>query len=446
MKRFRTVLFWGHLTAGLLAGVVILVMSFTGAVLALKPQILDFIDRDVRIVTPQDTGRLGAHDLLMRIKSARPDASPSSLSVERDPAAAATVNIGGGPGGNLYVNPYTGAILGTSSVRANQFFQTMTTWHRYVGATGDSRPLGKSATGVSNLAFLVLALTGLYIWWPKQLTTRHLKAITWFRRTATPRARDFNWHNVIGFWCLPAIVVMTVSGVVISYPWASNLVFRLTGSPVPAARGGGPGPRPTGDAGAAREVRGAGEGRERRGSDGQNRGPEGANRGQRNAGAAMPSEAFNGIWTRAEAQVPTWSVLTARLGSSPDAPVTFTITDGAHWNAFARSTLTLNGTTGEVVQWQPYEASSRGQKVRGWLRFAHTGELGGLPGQLVAGLGCLGGVMLVYTGFSLAVRRFWNWSLWSRFGATEPSRVVEPAAATIREALDGGQGSAPRVG
>ena len=61
MKLFRSVLFWTHLTAGVLASVVILVMSFTGVVLALKPQIQNWIERDVRYVTPQDSPRLGAH-------------------------------------------------------------------------------------------------------------------------------------------------------------------------------------------------------------------------------------------------------------------------------------------------------------------------------------------------------------------------------------------------
>ena len=43
------------------------------------------------------------------------------------------------------------------------------------------------------------------------------------------------------------------------------------------------------------------------------------------------------------------------------------------------------------------------------LRFAHTGEVLGLPGQFVAGLVSLGGVILVYTGFALSYRRFVAW-------------------------------------
>jgi uncharacterized iron-regulated membrane protein len=111
--------------------------------------------------------------------------------------------------------------------------------------------------------------------------------------------------------------------------------------------------------------------------------------------------------------MPTWRTITVRFANRAGAPVTFSISDGASWNRFARSQLALDAATGDVRQWQPYDASSLGQKARGWLRFAHTGELGGLTGQLLAGIGCLGGVVLVYTGLALAIRRFLNWRVWS---------------------------------
>jgi uncharacterized iron-regulated membrane protein len=406
MKRFRTALFWLHLLSGVTAATVILIMSVTGVILALKPQLQDWVERDVRYVSPQPV-RLGAQQLLAAVKAAKPESSLQSLTVARDPALAATVSLG--REGNLYVNPYTGAILGAGSARTSEFFQSMTNWHRYLGAAGESRATGRSATGISNFAFLVLAVSGLYIWWPKQFTRKGLKPIVWFRQTSTGRARDFNWHNTIGFWCLIPIVIMTASGVVMSYPWANDLVYRLTGSPVPV-RGGGPGARQD----AAREP-------------------------QRDPASAVIPVELDHIWARAEQQVPTWSVLSMRLPTRERAPVAFTITDGANWNAFARSNLTVNSVSGDIVQWQPYEGNSPGQKLRGWLRFAHTGELGGLPGQIIAGLGCLGGVFLVYTGLSLACRRLWNWTVWKRLGvagrrssgvpsnAPAPSSTREPA-------------------
>ena len=141
MKLFRSVLFWTHLTAGVLASVVILVMSFTGVVLALKPQIQDWVERDVRYVTPQDSPRLSAQRLMTAVKEATPDASPESIALARDPELAASVGLG--REGTVYVNPYTGAILGDGSERTSRFFQSMTSWHRYMGATGEIAGVGQ---------------------------------------------------------------------------------------------------------------------------------------------------------------------------------------------------------------------------------------------------------------------------------------------------------------
>jgi hypothetical protein len=63
------------------------------------------------------------------------------------------------------------------------------------------------------------------------------------------------------------------------------------------------------------------------------------------------------------------------------------------------------------VRWEPFSSQSPGRRARSWLRFAHTGEVYGLFGQTVAGLVSAGGALLVWTGLSLALRRFLRWWL-----------------------------------
>ena len=94
-----------------------------------------------------------------------------------------------------------------------------------------------------------------------------------------------------------------------------------------------------------------------------------------------------------------------RIQERTNGPLSFTITNATHWNPFARSQLIVSGRSGTVVRWEPYASASRGQRWRLWARFAHTGEVGGLAGQLAAGLASAVGALLVYTGLSLAFRR-----------------------------------------
>jgi uncharacterized iron-regulated membrane protein len=433
MTRFRTILFWIHLTAGVIAGTVILVMSVTGTLLTFQQSVLRVIERQQRFVEPPaDATRLDVDTLLARVRSAMPNAQPTTVTLDSDPRVTASVALG--TQGTVFVNPYTGDVLGSGSVRARAFYRSVTSWHRYLSVEGEHRATARAITGACNAAFLVLAASGLYLWWPRQWTAKHLAPVAWFRRGLRGKARDFNWHNVIGLWSAPILIVLTMTGMVISYAWASNLVYTLTGSPRPvvnAGRGGG------GAGGGAELEGGRGGGRGRGGRGGGERSaqpgrvpqPEGERAERR--GDAAPTEppvatSLQSLVTRAEQQLPTWRTMIIRLPARAGGPVAFSMSDRNYWNSFARSTLTLDGTTGADVRWEPYAASSLGQKVRGWMRFAHTGELGGLTGEAVAGLASAGGAFLVWTGISLALRRLAAWRARRRVRMSETpvSRVA----------------------
>jgi uncharacterized iron-regulated membrane protein len=395
---FRKVLFWIHLAAGIVAGTVILVMCVTGTLLTFQQSVLRIIERDQRFVSPEPgAARLDVDVLLAQVRLAVPDAVPTTVTLDSDPRAAASVAIG--TQGLLFVDPYTGRVLGTGSARARGFYRSVTNWHRWLAVDGEGRATARAITGACNTAFLVLAVTGLYLWMPRQCSWRHIAPVIWFRRGLRGKPRDFNWHNTVGLWSAPILIVLTTTGMVISYPWASNLVYTLTGSPRPApaaGRGGGGGGR-------------GGEAREKA--------PQ----------APAPQARLASMFTTAEQQVPQWRTMIIRLPPRPGGPVAFSMSDRTYWNSFARSTLTLDGATGATVRWEPYADSSRGQKVRGWMRFAHTGELGGLPGEAVAGLASAGGALLVWTGVALALRRFAAWRARGRARATVAPPLTAPA-------------------
>jgi uncharacterized iron-regulated membrane protein len=418
--KLRPILFWTHLAAGVVAGVVILIMSVTGTLLAFQQSVLKMIEGPQRFVeVPADAARLDVDTLLARVRAGVPGAEPTTLTLDSDPRVTAAAALG--QRGTAFVNPYTGEVLGFGSARARAFYRSVTSWHRYLSVEGENRATARAITGACNAAFLVLAISGLILWWPKQFIARYVTPVIFFRRGLRGKARDFNWHNVIGFWCAPVLIVLTATGMVISYSWASNLIYTLTGSPRPvvAGRGGGSG------GGAAEE----GGGRGGRGGRGAGRGSveARAESAPRPSAEAAPDAApvalatFQSLFERAERQVPTWRTMIIRLPQRAGGPVAFSMSDRDYWNSFARSTLTLDGRTGADVRWEPYTTTSLGQKVRGWMRFAHTGELGGLAGEGVAGAASLGGGFLVYTGFALALRRLAAWRVRRRARAGAPA-------------------------
>src|SRR3954467_9507195 len=145
MKSLRTLLFWLHLAAGAAAGLVILVMSATGAILAFKPQILNHVDRQVRLADPAGPPRPPPSQILAAAQASRPGVPAATLVLDRNPSASAAVGFG--RDATQYVNPYTGAVLGAGSVGAQQLFRTMEDLHRWLSLGGENRDTGRSLTG-----------------------------------------------------------------------------------------------------------------------------------------------------------------------------------------------------------------------------------------------------------------------------------------------------------
>jgi uncharacterized iron-regulated membrane protein len=398
----RKIFFWLHLTAGVVAGAVILVMSATGVALAFEKEIIAWAERDVRRISPPaaDTKRLPLDELLAKVRAAQPDARPSGVTIHADPNVAVLVSVGRTNG--FYVNPYSGEVQPQGARRTRAFMQTMIEWHRFLGRQEKQRPIGKAITGACNAAFCLLAMSGLYLWWPRQWTKTALRAISLFNWKLSGKARDWNWHNVIGLWNAPVLIVLTLTAMPISYRWATDVIYKLTRSEPPAQAGPGAVP--------AVEVPAP---------------PPGAK-----------PLGYDALLASVQKQVPHWSQITLRLGGGGGGPrggsgeraregatnaprsearggearapqaVTFAVKQSAGAPRFATAQITLNPFTGEVLRADKYADYNSGRRVRSWTRFLHTGEALGPMGQFVAGLASLGGVVLVYTGFALAWRRF----------------------------------------
>src|SRR5687767_3746657 len=105
---FRKVLFWVHLIAGLISGLSIAIMCFTGTVLAYAEELVAWARRDARKVDVPalNSPRLTIEQMQAKLKEAQPEARPASIVFQNDPAAAVAFSSERTSG--FYVNPYAG--------------------------------------------------------------------------------------------------------------------------------------------------------------------------------------------------------------------------------------------------------------------------------------------------------------------------------------------------
>ena len=396
----RRVVFWMHLVAGVGAALVVLLMSVTGVLLAYEKQIIRWADGVEGPPSSAGQPRLPLDELVARAGAERPGVVPSTVTVRRE--AAAPVEVSFGRDGSVFVHAYTGDVLGTGSTRTRAFFRSVTEWHRWIAMKDASRAVGKQITGVSNLIFLFIVISGFYLWWPRAWTWTQFRQVLWFRRGLSSKARDFNWHHVIGYWSLVPLAVIIWSGVVIGYPWASDLTFRMAGETPPRAPQGGP-PRPGGPTRPAEPNR---------------PGEPAPGRDREHGPAAEPETAdpvlaayrsIDELLVKASQQTSDWTILSARLPSPRDTVVQVVVDTGTGAQPQKKSTVHVDRATGEVTRRETFEAQSAGRQWRSWMRFVHTGEYYGLVGQTIAMLVTAGSVVLVWTGLALTWRRFRAW-------------------------------------
>ena len=386
MKRLRKIIFWCHLPVGAIAGIVILIMCVTGVLLSYEKQITSWADtRGYRAAPPTpETQHLPVETLITKAREAR-GATPTAVTLKSDPLAPAEIAFGRET--TIFVNPYTGAILGEGSQKTRNFFRAVTDWHRWLGAKGDNRNVARAITGACNLGFLFLVASGFYLWWPRTWSWKAVRNVTWFRRGLPSKARDFNWHNTIGFWSAVPLFIVVLSAVVISYTWAGNLVYRIVGEAPPAPRANQPAPTA-------------------------------------NKENTPQTDNLNSAWVRAEQQVSDWQSISMQLPAAAAAPLTFNIDGGTGGQPQKRAQLVLDRATNNVVRWEPFSTYTRGRQLRSILRFAHTGEVIGVAGQTIAALVSAGGAVLVITGLALAIRRLLAWRA-KRSKSPQPA-IAEP--------------------
>jgi uncharacterized iron-regulated membrane protein len=221
-----------HFFAGIIIAPALLWFAFTGLIILYTDPVDEALNGDV--VTVQVGGNEVPLDAqLETIKAANPDWELGSITPGRRPdrANAFTMTDSEGTGRVVYVNQYTGAITGTitsdtglvafanrthGSFLPRQFTMPIPSLTGIIGEGPAFRDVEVGEVIVEIVAGwgLVLAITGIYLWWPRPGTRKRL-FIPRFKEGGRPLWRDL--HASGGTLLSVGLVFFVVTGL----PWAT---------------------------------------------------------------------------------------------------------------------------------------------------------------------------------------------------------------------------------
>lgn len=349
---FQALLLDLHLWLGLISGLIVFLLCLSGTVLVLQDPIERWANRTVLQVTPGPQ-RQPLEILIPRVAT-ETGQTFSSVLIPQAPDQALMLQKGRSPA--VYVDPYSGKVLGSLNKPLRDSFMVFFRLHRWLLL---DTPIGRPITGAATLMFIVVLISGLILWAFKA-RPKPARALS-FKRGVSWKRLNYDLHLILGFYSFGPLLVMAVTALFWSYnPVFEASVFQLLdGRAVPAEAPDAPTDKK------ARPV------------------------------LDLP---YARLQSEAARLYPYAGDLQIRLPQGK-APVTVTkIHNPTAWSVPYRDGFTANAKTGEVLETKPFAAKSRAEKFLSLVKAMHIGTVFGSLSFWVYFLACLIATSLPLTG------------------------------------------------
>jgi uncharacterized iron-regulated membrane protein len=207
----RKALFQIHLWSGIGAGLYILIIGLTGSVLVYRVEIMRYVTPKP-IIAVASGERLTDDQLKEAAARAYPDFSVVNLFRARNKDQA--VDIWMKRGTELkqrLFDPYTARDLGDTVPASIKSVSWILNLHDNLLAG----PTGRLVNGIGAIVTIVLAVTGLVIWWPGIRKWR--RSLFIHRKVGWKR---FNWdlHSALGIWSVLFVLLFGITGAYLCFP------------------------------------------------------------------------------------------------------------------------------------------------------------------------------------------------------------------------------------
>ncbi|MCZ2148516.1 MAG: PepSY domain-containing protein [Bryobacterales bacterium] len=376
----RRWLFQIHLWVGIIVGLYAIVIGVSGTVLVFREEIVESSLHQWRGVSaPPGAPRASPDEIVAAVRKAGGYQGTLTLEFPQEPDRAIEATFFTRNFMHyVFVDPYRARVL-AQVIPGGPALRWLDTLH---GNFFLKRP-GRVINGIGGLLLVLLALTGICIWWPGRKLWRR-RMIIGFRA----RFKRLNWdvHNTLGFWGLAAVVIVSFTGAFFTWPQiyraAVARCFPLSKSEAP--------PRV-----------------ER---------PPDASR--------APLAALLAAANQAVPEGPAWRI---NIPGSPNDPVRVLKRGGGDPPYRTATTITLNPYTSRVLRVDRYAGHTAGDKIFAWIGPLHIGNFGGLPVKLVYALIGLLFPTLFLTGFIM----WWDRVVMRRWRAAHPAPRKQEATVEV---------------
>lgn len=392
-KIFRNI----HLWLSVPFGILITLICFSGAALVFEKEVMELCHRELYFVKKVEAAPLPMEQLMTKVAATLPDSvSVTGVNISSDPERAYQVTLSKPRRASMYVDQYTGEIMG--KYERAPFFNFMFRMHRWLldSMKQDGGIFwGKMIVGTSTLMFVFVLISGVVVWWPR--TRKALKNSLKIVANKGWRRFWYDLHVAGGMYALVFLLAMALTGLTWSFQWYRTGFYKTFGVEVQPGMGHG-------NAAANATAKG---GKREESPEGRSGRP--GNRGEKPEGRGEHSESREG---RKRSPYTNWQQIYEQLAeANPDYKL-ISISDGSASVALPRfgnqrgtDRYKFNPRNGEITETTLYKDLDNSGKIRGWIYSVHVGSWGGMLTRILTFIAALVGASLPLTGYYLWIRR-----------------------------------------
>lgn len=221
-----------HLYLSLFLGVIFLIVGITGSVIVFDDALDAMINPELFTVSDYGDGhRKSMSEILASAKMAYPDKPAALMYPPKEKEGVFVVSFktpkahcgagmpkccGGFDWFQVMVNPYTAEVLGkrdrnTYGVDRAHLIKTIYELHSSLLLGGT----GRTIVGLSGIAWLIIVLSGIYLWWPRN---GKFKRALKLKSDGNSVRFNLDLHRVSGIYTAIILVVVTFTGVYLIFP------------------------------------------------------------------------------------------------------------------------------------------------------------------------------------------------------------------------------------
>ena len=209
----RKITFYVHLVLGLSIGLLATVVCLTGSLIVYKPEIESLLLGPVsHVAPPTDQRTVALQPAYDVVKKLHPGCKITQAYLHAEPDLAWSFDLNCKPRGRVvvYVDKYRGNITGE-----DHFQGKWTQWFYDLHVRLLSGETGETVNGIGALLLVLLASTGLVVWWPG---VRQWRSALRFESRARWRRKNYDLHRLIGFFASLLLIFVAVTGAYFAFP------------------------------------------------------------------------------------------------------------------------------------------------------------------------------------------------------------------------------------